>query len=109
MRRHPLDPLSLIFGIAFAALGATLLDTDKDVTDLSGSWVLPLPLLLVGLALLGIALARLRDASQPVAAEPGADDTARTDTDTSAPGRETPTGRDPVDELSNREDPPRPV
>lgn len=69
MRRHPLDPFSLIFGIVFAAVGGVLLDTDVDVTDLSGAWFLPLPLLLFGLVLLGMALTQVRE--RPIASTPG--------------------------------------
>lgn len=65
MNRHPLDPFSLVAGIAFAGLGAVLLDTDVDVADLSGGWLLPLPLLFLGLILGAIGFNRLRRQTQP--------------------------------------------
>ncbi len=60
MKRHPLDAWSLVFGIAFAALGATFLNTGIDIAHLSGIWLLPLPLLFAGLVLLGFGLSRVR-------------------------------------------------
>lgn len=64
MTRHPLDAISLVFGIAFTGLGLLLLGTDVDVTDLGVRWLLPSLALLAGvvLAIAGVTLAsRERD------------------------------------------------
>lgn len=72
MTRHRLDPVSLVFGIAFTALGVVLLDSDVDVASLSGRWLLPLPLLFAGVALAAVGIGRLRDRpSADAAPEPG--------------------------------------
>ncbi len=69
MKRHPLDAVSLVFGITFAAIALLLLDTDNNVGDLSGPWIFPLPLLFLGLVLAAVGLSRISAPSQ-VAAEP---------------------------------------
>ncbi|MFN2524797.1 MAG: hypothetical protein ABR505_00810 [Actinomycetota bacterium] len=73
MKLHPLDPWSLVFGIAFAALGATFLNTGIDIAHLSGIWLLPLPLLFGGLVLLGLGLSRVRRENAVPAADLPAD------------------------------------
>lgn len=60
MKRHRLDPFSLIFGLTFAGIGALLLDTDVDVADLAGAGWLPLPFVLLGLFLLAVGVDRAR-------------------------------------------------
>lgn len=60
MKRHGFDPFSLVFGLTFAGLGAALLDTDLDVSDLAGAGWLPLPALVLGLFLLAVGLDRAR-------------------------------------------------
>lgn len=60
MKRHRLDSFSLIFGLTFAGLGAALLDTDLDVSDVPGAGWLMLPLVLAGLFLLAVGLDRAR-------------------------------------------------
>jgi hypothetical protein len=72
MKRHPLDPFSLVFGIMFAGLGGLLLNTEIDVADFSGRWLLPLPLLFVGFLFVAFGLNRLRR-SREIAAEPSED------------------------------------
>ncbi|HEX2241196.1 MAG TPA: hypothetical protein VHJ82_08675 [Actinomycetota bacterium] len=69
MKRHPLDAWSLVFGIAFAALGATFLNTGIDIAHLSGIWLLPLPLLFAGLVLLGLGLSRVKQPPVPESEE----------------------------------------
>jgi hypothetical protein len=60
MKRHPLDTISLIFGLFFAAIGLTFL-VSEDPWDLvfdsvSLGWVLPFVVLAGGTALLVSAL-----------------------------------------------------
>jgi predicted YcjX-like family ATPase len=73
MKRHPLDPFSLVFGIMFAGLGGLLLNTEIDVADFSGRWLLPLPLLFVGFLFVAFGLNRLRRSREGVAAEASED------------------------------------
>ena len=61
MKRHRLDPFSLIFGLTFAGLGLVLLDTDLDVGDVPGAGWLMLPLVLAGLFLLAVGVDRARN------------------------------------------------
>ncbi len=60
MRRHPLDPFSLVFGLTFLVLGGLLLDTDVDVADLVARGWLPLPIVFAGVVLLAFGLNRMR-------------------------------------------------
>lgn len=65
MRRHPLDPFSLVFGLTFVALGGLFLNTRIDLGDLAaGGWV-PLPLVFLGLLVLAIGLSRAQKPSSP--------------------------------------------
>jgi hypothetical protein len=73
MRRHPLDPFSLVFGIMFAGLGGLLLNTEIDVADFSGRWLLPLPLLFVGFLFVAFGLNRLRRSREVAAADDSED------------------------------------
>jgi hypothetical protein len=69
MRRHELDPISLTFGFAFAALGLLFLLGQADQA-LRLHWVWPLLLLALGAGiLLDIALGRRRTPDPEV--EPG--------------------------------------
>jgi hypothetical protein len=60
VKRHRLDPFSLVFGLAFAGLGGLLLDTDVDAADLAQAGWLPLPLVVFGLFLLAVGVDRAR-------------------------------------------------
>lgn len=71
MKRHPLDPFSLIFGLTFAGLGAVLLVTDADVGDVPGAAWLMLPLVLAGLFLLGVGVERTRPGASEGEEPPG--------------------------------------
>jgi hypothetical protein len=73
MKRHPLDPFSLVFGIMFAGLGGLLLNTEIDVADFSGRWLLPLPLLFVGFLFVAFGLNRLRRSREIAAPEASVD------------------------------------
>ena len=67
MKRHEIDPISLVFGLMFAASGALFMSANIDFSDVRGEWVWPIPLVLVGIALLVSALARKDD--EPVIGE----------------------------------------
>lgn len=60
MKRHPLDTISLVFGLLFAAFGLTFLISadpwDLVFDSISFGWVLPLVVLAGGAALLVSAL-----------------------------------------------------
>lgn len=60
MKRHRLDPFSLIFGLTFAGLGGVLLNPDVDVVDFAGGGWVPIPLVLAGLFLLAVGIDRAR-------------------------------------------------
>jgi hypothetical protein len=68
LKRHEIDPISLVFGLMFAASGALFMSANIDFSDVRGEWVWPIPLVLVGIALLVSALARKDD--EPVVGEP---------------------------------------
>ena len=68
MRRHELDPLSLVFGLMLTAAGALLLSANVEFTDLHGEWLWPVPLVIVGVVMLVSALTRRDD--QPGYSEP---------------------------------------
>jgi cytochrome c-type biogenesis protein CcmH/NrfF len=48
MKRHPLDPVSLVFGLLMAGLGLAFLVARIDVANTNLRWVWPLPLLALG-------------------------------------------------------------
>jgi cytochrome c-type biogenesis protein CcmH/NrfF len=76
MNRHPLDPVSLVFGLAFAAIGlATLVLAEVPLAWLDPRIVLPLVALLAGAWLL-VSATRRREATAA-----GDDDTATTELD----------------------------
>ena len=68
MKRHDIDPLSLVFGLMFAAAGALFMSANLDFADVKGEWVWPIPFVLVGIVLLMSALARKDNG--PVVGEP---------------------------------------
>jgi len=69
VRRHELDPLSLVFGLMFTAAGALFMSARLDFTDLNGEWLWPIPLVVVGVVMLVSALTR-RDDEPGYFAEP---------------------------------------
>ena len=69
MKRHDLDPFSLVFGATFALLGAVFLFGRLDAAQLHLRWVWPIPFIVLGLVL--IALAARRERPPEVPAAPG--------------------------------------
>jgi hypothetical protein len=59
MKRHPFDPIALVFGLTFTVVGAILLNTDVDVGDFALKWAWPALILFVGLMLGALAIRRL--------------------------------------------------
>ena len=55
MKRHRLDPFSLVFGICFAALGLGAMVGHLDVSTWRPSWVWPLPIIAIGLLIVVMA------------------------------------------------------
>ena len=55
MRRHRLDPFSLVFGVCFAVLGLGTMIGHWDVTNWSLPWVVPLPIIVIGLLIVVMA------------------------------------------------------
>jgi hypothetical protein len=55
MKRHRLDPFSLVFGICFAALGLGTMIGRWDVTNWKLPWIWPLPLIAIGLLIVVMA------------------------------------------------------
>ena len=60
MRRHALDPASLIFGAIFAAVGLTFLFGNVDLAALPPAWSWPIPLMIVGALIILLAVRRDR-------------------------------------------------
>lgn len=60
MQRHETDPLSLAFGIIFAAIGGAFLFGDLDAFEFVSVWALPGILLAIGIVLAAVAIARHR-------------------------------------------------
>jgi hypothetical protein len=48
VKRHAVDPFSLVFGAAFALLGLIFLLTGADVASLHLEWLWPVPLIVMG-------------------------------------------------------------
>lgn len=60
MQRHETDPLSLAFGIIFAAIGGVFLFGSIDAFEFVSVWALPAVLLATGIVLGAVAIARHR-------------------------------------------------
>ncbi|MGH2752162.1 MAG: hypothetical protein ACRDK3_15010 [Actinomycetota bacterium] len=71
MRRHDIDPLSLVFGLMFTAAGALFMSANLDFSDLKGEWIWPVPLVLLGIVLLVSALTRRDDEPLRADSAPG--------------------------------------
>jgi hypothetical protein len=74
MPRHPLDPLSLVLGLGFLALGIAGLGTWIDIRHADGDWITPVVLVMLGLAIVASILSRSAGAPSDLGnrpAEPG--------------------------------------
>jgi hypothetical protein len=76
MPRHPLDPLALVSGLAFCALGIAGLGTWVDVRHADSDWLTPVVLVLLGLMLVASIVSRslprsAAEPGRPLAGEPG--------------------------------------
>ena len=60
MQRHETDPLSLAFGVIFAAIGGAFLFGNIDAFEFVSVWALPAVLLATGIVLGAVAIARHR-------------------------------------------------
>src|SRR5437764_15174354 len=60
MRRHRLDPISMIFGVLFAVIGGAFLFGNIDVATLPPALSWPVPLVVLGLAIISLALSGSR-------------------------------------------------
>lgn len=56
MKRHPLDPFSLVFGATFVFLGLLFLIADVDVSSLHLEWIWPVPLIVLGGLIIALAI-----------------------------------------------------
>jgi len=61
MKRHDVDPFSLIFGTGFASLGLIFLITRARIANLHLQWVWPIPLIVLGALIIGLATRGERD------------------------------------------------
>ena len=64
MKRHPLDPFSLVLGATFALLGLVFLFSRVDVAGLHLDWIWPLPLIALGLLIIALAVRPVRSGEQ---------------------------------------------
>jgi cytochrome c-type biogenesis protein CcmH/NrfF len=55
MRKHSLDPFSLIFGTTFTVLGLMFLLTRVDLGSLHLQWVWPIPIIVLGVMIIALA------------------------------------------------------
>jgi hypothetical protein len=72
LKRHELDPISLLFGLFFAAIALIFLFGEIDMDRLDEPWLWSLPVLLVGLvfASVGFRNVRMERAAVPAIEEP---------------------------------------
>ena len=61
MKRHALDPISLVFGLLLAGLGLTFLVGRVDIANSSMRWVWPLALLALGALMIALGTRRTND------------------------------------------------
>ena len=64
MKRHPLDPVSLVFGLLFAGLGGAFLLARIDIATTGLRWVWPLPLLALGALLIALGARRTSETTE---------------------------------------------
>src|SRR5438477_1384657 len=74
MRRHELDPLSMVFGAVFAAVGLVFLLGNVDISRVPPAWSWPIPLMIVGAMIILLSIRRDRPAgSDALPSEAGRD------------------------------------
>ena len=66
MRKHRLDPFSLVFGATFALIGGLFLFGNTDVEDLHLKWIWPLPLIVLGGLIIALSLRESRASREAV-------------------------------------------
>ncbi|MDP9234109.1 MAG: hypothetical protein M3P01_06105 [Actinomycetota bacterium] len=64
MKRHSIDPVSLVFGLLLAGIGITFLVARVDIANSNLRWVWPLPLLALGALMIALGARRSSDASE---------------------------------------------
>jgi len=55
LKKHSVDPFSLVFGTAFGLLGMIFLVTRAKLTNLHLQWVWPIPLIVLGVLIVALA------------------------------------------------------
>jgi uncharacterized membrane protein YhaH (DUF805 family) len=61
MKRHPLDPLSLVIGLLFAGVGAAFLVAQIHIGNANMRWVWPVALLGLGAVMIALGARRAAD------------------------------------------------
>ncbi|MGH2728615.1 MAG: hypothetical protein ACRDKS_16715 [Actinomycetota bacterium] len=64
MRKHRLDPFSLVFGATFSLLSGLFLFAHADVEDLHLKWFWPVPLIVLGALIIGLSMRENRARSR---------------------------------------------
>jgi hypothetical protein len=60
MRRHAIDPISLVSGALITVLGLIFLFTAVDLSGIPTAWAWPIPLMVVGALIILLAIGRDR-------------------------------------------------
>lgn len=63
MKRHPFDPTSFIFGVVFGGAATAYLLAEQLAWDIDGRWVLPVALMVLGVAGIAGAVGGLRSST----------------------------------------------
>jgi hypothetical protein len=64
MKRHALDPISLVFGLLLAGSGLTFLVARVDVANTNFRWVWPVALLALGALMIVLGTRRTSDTNR---------------------------------------------
>ena len=72
MRKHRLDPFSLVFGATFSLIGGLFLFARMDVEDLHLKWIWPLPLIVLGTLIIALSV-RVGRTREITTSEPSTD------------------------------------
>jgi hypothetical protein len=77
VRKHRLDPFSLVLGATFSVLGALFLFVRTDIEDLHLKWIWPVPLIVLGSLIIALSVreGRPRPDSKPLPAARDVDET----------------------------------